>query len=591
VPPSTHRGNREKVVAQASSLCGFELPSSILRRCAGRLDAARDPRFAHPVFIVLRLIRAALTTRGVRQGRLKIGRPFAGNGTPASASRLRRRIVGWLLIGACVAVRAGAIDVDTPAGRWQAGGYAEGLGVVKTDADSPGQRPEGVLDLTVTGDPHRRVRTHLETQMLFGGPPKNTDGFGAFNFRDVFQNRSPSLEFEEGYVEVSLPRADVRAGLQKFAWGRLDTFHPTDVLNPREYHDPFLTNETESKIGLPSLSASLYPPEPSWADIATPAFAIIWVPVPVPFRFPLQDERWFPPAASVPPVLDIPAGTLRPGLPGAVIHTDFSTANAGAGQRLENGAVGARLSGLSHGVDWSLSFYDGRETAPAFALQTAVRLATPSAGTGALPLDATAVLQPRFGRIWMTGADAAFQLAGVTARAEAVYGSGRLVPRSTAELLGLDNIVRVVGPSADTILAQLLAGQTVPIDLGNLFERRDVIEWGLGADYPYQGWTPVLQVNQSVVLNNDVTLLVPNVDTRLFGALRKAFLSDRLATEIIAVQGLERSYTLAIARATYALTDWLRVRLGYLAIGGSRNTVLGEYKRNDEVFFEVRLSQ
>jgi len=481
-----------------------------------------------------------------------------------------------------------AVEFETHPGRWTLGGYAEAYGIVETDADSPRQRPEGIFDAILSGDLYG-VRPHLDVQMLVGGPPEHATGFGIFNFQDVFQNISPSIEFEEGYFDFTLANIDIRAGLQKFAWGKLDRFHPTDIVNPRQFSDPFLTDETDAKIGIPSISASGYPPDPQSQWLSSPSVTLLWVPVPIPFRFPLQDERWFPPAATVPPIVEIPAGVLGPLLPSATIRTTFATANTAAHQRLEDGAFGARLAGLSAGVDWSLYFYNGRETAPAFDLGTSVRLAM-DREPGTIVLDGTAVLQPRFGQIWLTGGDAAFQFAGFTARAEAAYGSNRLVPRSTADLVSTENILRAVGPDITSILQRLLMGETVPVNLGDLFERRDVVEWGVGVDYAYKGWTPVLQINQAVVLHNDVTLLVPNVDTRLLAALRKTFLSDRLASELIGVQGFERSYTTAIARLTYTLTDYLRIRAGYLLIAGSRNTVLGQYKNNDEVFLQIRLS-
>jgi len=402
----------------------------------------------------------------------------------------------------------------------------------------------------------------LDVQFLAGGPPENATGFGVFNFHDAFQNISPSIDFEEGYVDILLRWADVRLGVQKVAWGRLDTIHPADIVNPRQFNDPFITDETDAKIGIPAASVTAAAPD-AGGFFTDGQLTAIWVPLPIPFRFPLPGERWFPPAASVPATFAIPPGYLGPGLPGADIHAAFSAQNAPAGQRLSAGAVGLRWTALTAGVDWSLYFYNGRETAPALDLATTIRLAPEQPG-GPLALAADAVVRPRYGGIWLTGADAAFEFLGITARAEAVYGSNRFVPRSTADLLGLPNIRRAIGPDAPAILARLLAGESVPIDLGDLFLRRDVVEWGLGADYPWHGWVPVLQVNQTVVLDNDQPLLLPNVDTRLFGALRKSWFTD---------------------------TDALRLRLGYLAIGGSQNTVVGQYKANDELFVQVRYAQ
>ena len=502
----------------------------------------------------------------------------------------RRRGIGVLALAlVLVPTGAAAVDLDTRAGRWRLNGYAEGYAVAPTESPSPWQRPEGLVDLRVAGDLWRTLRPVLDTQFVAGGPPLNTTGFGVVNFRDAFQNISPSIAFQEAYVDLLLRWADLRLGVQKLTWGRLDTVHPADIVNPRQFRDPFITDETDAKIGIPAASVTAVAPDVGDL-LGDGRLSVIWVPVPIPFRFPLPGERWFPPAANVPATVAIPPGYLGPHLPGADIVAGFSAQNAPVGQRLSSGAVGVRWSAVSAGVDWALYFYNGRETAPAFDLSTAIRLASQQ-GRDVLALDGNAVIRPRYGGIWLTGADAAFQFLGITARAEAGYGSNRFVPRSTAELLGLPNIRHTLGPAAPEILARLLAGETVPIDLGDLFLRRDVVEWGLGADYPWHGWVPVVQLNQTVVLDNDETLLLPNVDTRLFGALRKSWFTDRLQMDLIAVQSFERSSTVAIARFTYALTDAWRLRLGYLAIGGSANTLVGQYKANDELFVQVRYTQ
>jgi hypothetical protein len=244
-------------------------------------------------------------------------------------------------------------------------------------------------------------------------------------------------------------------------------------------------------------------------------------------------------------------------------------------------------------------YYDGPETAAAFDFD--VDVFSPSAqqkiAMGQMPtvddlaqLESTAVLRPRSARMRLVGGDVALPLAGFTTRAEWAFGMDRLVPRSTAELLGLDNLAATLQPQLAEVIAGLLRGEDVPVDLGPLFVQRDVFEWGLGADYAWQGWVPLLQINQSIVLDNDLTLLVPDVDTRLLAALRRSFIDETLATELVAVQGFERSYTTLQLRATYSFTDDFWVRAGYLMIAGTSNSFIGEYKDNDEVFVQARYS-
>ena len=515
---------------------------------------------------------------------------------PGRGRRRRTALPVLTLALLAVATKSGGAQ-DSPLGRWTPGGYTEAYVVAKTESDSPNQRPSGIIDLNLSGEFGHSLRLYADVLSTFGGTPVDPSGGGVIDPRFAFQNLSPVVEFQEAYADVYLGHLDLRLGMQKFAWGRLDTFNPTDVLNPRRYTDPFVLRESDLKVGLPAVRASYFLESSSYVD--TPSVTAIWVPFPVSFHFPLADQRWFPPAASVPPDVVIPPGFLAPGLPGTTVQSTLETINDPAAWQLKNGSGALRLAGVSGGADWSLVYYDGPETAPAFDFDTSV--VSPSAqekiAHGQTPtiqdltqLDATAQLEPRFGRIHLVGGDAAYSFAGFTARAEVGMGFDRLVPRSTTELLSLDNIGNAVRPQLPQILSALLAGQSVAVDLGPLFERRNVFEWGAGIDYAIDGWVPVLQINQSVVLDNDVTLLVPNVDTRLLAALRRSFFDDRLATEVVGVQGFERSYTTLQLRATYSFTDFFTVRAGYLFIAGTSNSVIGEYGANDEFFFQGRYS-
>src|SRR5512147_2855510 len=48
----------------------------------------------------------------------------------------------------------------------------------------------------------------------------------------VYQSNTPYLEFKEMHLSYSLHDLELRAGLQRFAWGRIDEYPPNDLLNP-----------------------------------------------------------------------------------------------------------------------------------------------------------------------------------------------------------------------------------------------------------------------------------------------------------------------------------------------------------------------
>lgn len=507
------------------------------------------------------------------------------------AAPTRWLAIAWV-IGALDSHAALATD------RVSVGGYVEGYRVVEVDRATQRQRPSAVVDLNLRGELVPSLQFFVDTRSMIGGTPEHADGFGVFNLGDSFQNISPSLEIEEGWLDWRLDEADVRLGKQKFAWGRLDLFRPTDVLNPRRFNDPFVVEDEEAKIGIPAVDVTYYLPTVALADTSV---ALVWVPLPVAFRFPLQDERWFPDSANVPESVVIPADFFGLGSGSTIVPT-LHTENAPPPQQLDEGAVAVRVNGKTSRVDWSLMYYSGLETAPAFRFSTEVR--SPSAqakiAAGERPtipggdlknLLADATLQPHSERIHVVGGDCASTFGGFTARFEAAYGFGRWIPRSTESLLSLDNIQSSVGPVIFEVVDTILRGQTAAIDLGDLFVKRDRFEWGFGIDYMIDGWLPLLQVNQSLLPDNDASdLLVEDTDTRVLVALRKLFLDDRLKLDLVGFQGLERSYTTGIARFTFDFTDNVRARFGYLMIAGTRRSVIGQYQDLDEAFFQMRYS-
>ena len=109
------------------------------------------------------------------------------------------------------------------------------------------------------------------------------------------------------------------------------------------------------------------------------------------------------------------------------------------------------------------------------------------------------------------------------------------------------------------------------VPLGDLFVDRDAIEWGVGADYLVNGFLPLLQVNQ--IVGPRARAAAParrprDALHRLGAEAASSPTASRL--ELRGVYTMRAGRVVTSSRASrYRLRDDLRLRVGYLAIGGT----------------------
>lgn len=486
-----------------------------------------------------------------------------------------------LLVGLVLAVAghgsvARALRTELLGRTLDVSGHVELREVIEEDGDTPKDKLRQQLWLQVGYELSDRLRFESTFNLQNGGPNTRADRSGFPSFDDVFQSRTIALELEEAFVDVRFSEIDLRIGKQKFAWGKLDRFQAVDVLNTERFNDPFLLEEDERKIGVPAVQASYYLPPNGWTP-EEGRLTVVWIPQYVPFRFPEQGERWFPPAGVPPSVFSISTGE---GNPAFEIPLGFATRNTDPpGFSMEDAGYAARFSGYSRGVDYALYYYHGFDFQPAFRL-TAEALADP---TNPASITADTQLTPVFRNVDAWGFDAAFTWGDFTVRSEAAYVRGRPFSRDIRFLITDPTQLR---PELEKVFAN--AGQVTPVELPPSFVTRDAIEWGLGVDYTRSGYFLLLQVNQTDVLRNDTNLLIEDVETRLLANLRKRFLRDDLEVQLIALHSIESDYTLLLPNVTYRIVSSLEARVGYLVLAGERSSLIGQYRENDQVFLRLR---
>jgi hypothetical protein len=459
-----------------------------------------------------------------------------------------------------------------------ADGKLELLHAERVEDANPRQDPQGKIRLRLGSDLSSHLRLQSELTGTAGGTPRHADRAGVFDFDHVLQDLSPSLEVGEAYLEFYSSAIEARAGLQRFAWGKLDGIQPNDLLNPEKFYDPILEEENDRKIGIPALAPTFYLPrvESPWmpTDLRLTA---VWEPIFVPYYFPDVDERWYPPLGRVP---------LRSQVFGFTTRNETRFRNRPLPSRaLEHGTLAFRLTGLFSGADFGLYYFDGYDTAPTLDVSARGFVRLNPTNPELFDVRSEIDVFPVFDRIRSAGFDVAYSMLGATFRAEAAYIMDRGYPRSIRDVVAEPQQIGTI----DTLL--LLAGreQGVPVALEPASVRRDGVEWGFGGDTLWGDTFLLLQVNQTVVLGNDVDLLISDTETRFAMTVRRSFLDDKVKTELIGVYGMQSVYGLAHPRVTYSVNDHIDVRVGYVLIEGHEKSILGQYRGNDEGYVRLRL--
>jgi hypothetical protein len=234
-------------------------------------------------------------------------------------------------------------------------------------------------------------------------------------------------------------------------------------------------------------------------------------------------------------------------------------------------------------VDWDLYHYSGPETSPDLRTVTVARNAD------RLPdvdLVADVALTQTQDTIHMTGADLAVPLGDWTLRAEVAGTLDKPMLRNTADLTSPAVLRRL---PYQQLLPKIVAGKAVPIRLGALFPDVDVVEWGTGVDTVWNGWQPILQVSQVIPIDAP-RLLIADPETRFVAVLRKKLWDERIELEGRAYLAVDKADWFLFPRVGWRVRDDVRLRVGYLALGGPRRSLVGQFGNNDEVVFDARWS-
>ncbi len=372
-------------------------------------------------------------------------------------------------------------------------------------------------------------------------PPRDRSLFK--NYDEVYQSNSPYLEFKELYLSRSSANLDLRAGIQRFAWGRIDEFPPNDLINPWDY-TLFLRKPLEDrKIGVPALSATIN--KGDWT------YDAVWVPVLVPYRLPMPDERWS--GSSL-------ASTIKQAAPNAVIvphEPDLPD------RKFENSNAGARIK-RNGSIEWALDLYQGYDPHPIF--KTTALTIIPQGGM--IMIDPGYV--PDFHKITVIGMDAAAVSGDFSFRAEAAYSFNRFL-NIRRELWGYPAIL---SPGMHPLN---------PIE-----QKRDVVDYGIGLDYRlFEDAMLTAQAQQTAILGNVDLMYERKFETILWANVKIHWMNQKIETNLNIAYNPEHSDTMVKANAWYVFSDSLKAGVSAINLNGPIQSIFGRYARNDQVEAEI----
>ncbi len=418
-------------------------------------------------------------------------------------------------------------------------------GVERQDKDSVQEDPglEGRIKLDAIG---AEWRFHAWLEGGWDGtvrkPPRDNALFKSYDA--VYQSNSPYLEFKEFFITHSSGPLDLRAGLQRFAWGRLDEYPPNDLLNPWDYTQFIRKPLEDRKIGVPSLSATLTSGDWAWDAV--------WVPVFVPYRLPMPDERWSATSIASTLLQAVPNAKITPQEPDLPDHT------------IENSSVGMRIKRTGD-IEWAVNFFNGYDPRPVF--KTTALVIVPQ-GTSIL-IDPGYV--PDFHRISVFGTDAAVVRGDLSIRAEAAYTIDRY-HNIRRELWGYPAVptpgINPLNPDIE--------------------EKHDTLDYGIGADYRlFEDALLTIQAQQTMILGNTDRMYNRQVETILWANVRVGWMNQKIDTKVNVAYNPEHGDAMATVSGWYVFSDSFKAGVTFVKLTGPQQSIFGNYARNDQIEGEL----
>ncbi|HON38165.1 MAG TPA: hypothetical protein P5047_08500 [Desulfomonilia bacterium] len=464
-------------------------------------------------------------------------------------------------------------------------GYLQAGAVYALKDKSPDEDPTTELGLEFRAEVSDLSAIRIFLQAVDDGTVIDPGRGLLFNeFNRIYQDKNPYVDVDEAYVDLYSSNADLRIGIQKFAWGRLDEINPTDNLNPEDFRQGIVANELERKIGVPAVKVNAY------SDVANVELA--WIPWFVPYRLPTPEERWFPGVLKALAFID--TGMAAGAIPVTARHEEIDI----PAFNLDNSQAGIRVSKYVGGWDLSLSYFRGYDPTPLTEAVSdlTVELQDPLALDYDLSLDLT--YEPSLHRIQVFGFDFATTVSSFTIRGEFAYFKDKFYNRKLQSVLGQEITPERQQAIINEFMQNYFASggqasrQTFRID-PEVNVQMDSMKYGLGIDYIYGDTSISMQVIQEWIPDYDTDMPVyfnkEGLDTMLTLQFKQFFLQNTMEFDLRAAYGIEFRDYLVKPSLKYNFTETLQGTIGLAVLGGRYDdSLFGQFEDNDEIYAQIK---
>lgn len=464
-------------------------------------------------------------------------------------------------------------------------GHLESGAVYEFDQDTPNEDPSSELGIDFKADMGSVSSFKLLLRARDDGKvidPGNTRLFNEFD--RIYQDKNPFIDVEEAYVDFFTSYVDLRFGIQKFAWGRLDEINPTDNLNTEDLTQGGTNDESERKIGVPAAKANVY------SDFVN--LELAWIPKYVPYRLPTPEERWFPGILKAPEVIE--TATAAGNIPVTPVYEDIDLSGSG----FKYSEYGIRLSRYIAGCDISLSYFRGYDMMPVTSAPTDVTVVLEDLLALDYSISAEVTYIPEIYKMNVYGLDFTTTVGSFTLRGEYAYFQNKHFNRKFSSVLKDELTQERQDAIMDEFLDRYLdtedpqSSTTVRID-PQVALQEDSMKYGLGVDYIYGDTSVSVQFIQEYVpdFDNDkpVYFIKDGFDTLVTLSFKQFFLQNTFEANLDGAYDLEFKDYIIKPSVRYKFTETLQLTAGVIVLDGKEDdSLLGQYRDNDEVYAKLR---